>query len=757
MLKKILTILSASMLSIGAMAQELDTTNIAFSKTLDEIIINGGRATETQPMTTSTMNQREISDNKTAISVPYILNFQPGVVAEGENGLVGNTTMRIRGVDGTRVNVNINGVTLNDAESQRVYWVNLPNLAGMAESIQIQRGITAATGGSSAFGGAINLQTLNGKANPYASADLSYGSFNTRQFGITAGTGITKHGFSFDLALNSMNTDGYIRNGFADHKSLFFSATHRGKRSLVKLLAIIGKQKTGITWNGASAEALDLDPTYNSDGTYYDDFGNPYYYGNESDNYFQRHYQLYFSYQFNHAWSLHAVGDVTLGYGYYEQYKDDKKPFSKYGLLMNDSISLKKSDFITQKIMNNVAYTGNISAKYEGKHFHINFGQSYQAYTGHHFGHIIWAQDPSLYVLNNFSELTPFEWYRNKAFKQDANTFVRANWLVSDYDNIYADLQLRYVTYNMEGKDDDNLSMPLNYKNNYLFFNPKLGYNRSWATEKGLNHRLYVAAGISHREPCRADIKDTYYSGDTIKPEAMLDIEAGYQIGTKRFHVAANLYAMLYKDQLTPSGRINSASGYAFMENVDKSYRIGLELQAGFRACSWLDLEGNLALSRNKIVDYVYHANIMDEYWEDTGIVKDIKYGNTDLSFSPSVVAAGIVTFRPFAPLGQHGKNFSLQFCGKHVGKMYVDNTGREEMLQKAYFVLDCKAGYVWQLKNSKEIELQFVVNNMLNNKYRVNAWNASYYFEDPSLDYVDRYYFQQPGTNFMGRLAVRF
>lgn len=756
MFKRIHLLFAAAMLTGGVMAQQPDTTNVRVAKTLEEVTINGARATQTQPMTTSVMSQQEINENKTAISIPYLLNLQPGVVAEGENGLVGNTTMRIRGVDGTRINVNINGVTLNDAESQRVYWVNLPNLAGMAQSIQVQRGITAATGGSSAFGGAINLQTLNGKYNPYAVADFSLGSFNTRQYGIMAGSGISKHGFSFDVAYNGMTTDGYIRNGFADHQSLFFSATRYGKRSLLKAIAIIGKQHTGITWNGADAASLDIDPTFNSDGTYYDDLGNVYYYGNESDNYFQRHYQLYYSYQFNDSWSLNAVGDVTFGDGYYEQYKDNKKPGSKYGLI-TDETTMRKSDFITRKMMDNIAYTANLSAKYESDRFQLSFGESYQLYDGKHFGNIIWAQDPSLYLLNNFDEKTPYEWYRNNSLKHDASGFVRANWLVSAHDNLYADLQLRYVNYTMQGKDDDDLYTPLAYEGNYLFFNPKAGYNRTWNSSNGLSNRLYVSAGISHREPCRADIKDAFFAGDTIKAEAMLDLEAGYQISNSRLHFGANFYAMLYKDQLTPSGRINSASGYALMENVDKSYRIGGEFQVAFNATSWMDLGGNLALSMNKIVDYVYHASLMTEDWDDAGVVQDINYGTTDLSFSPSTVGAAWVTFRPLAKVGKQGKDFSVQFIAKEVGKMYVDNTGREEMLQNAYFLLDCKTGFVWHLSHNRELELQFVVNNMLNNKYRVNAWNSSYFFTDSSLNYNDRYYFQQPGTNFMGRIVMRF
>lgn len=761
--KQTLKTLLASVLALSALpavAQQGDTSSVQ-RRTLKEVSINTGRASQQTPITTSNMNQRQISDNKTDISIPYILNTLPSVVAEGENGMVGNTSMRVRGIDRTRINVNINGITLNDAESQMVYWVNLPNLAGMAQNIQLQRGITASTEGSSDFGGAINLQTLNGKFQPYAVADLSGGSFNTRQYNFMVGSGITKHNWSFDFAYNGMNTDGYVRNGFADHKSFFASATHYGERSIFKAIAIVGKQKTGITWNGAYAEDLDNDPTYNDAGAYDDAFGNIYYYGNETDNYFQRHYQLYYNYALTSRWNINAVADITYGDGYYENYKNDKKPGSKYNL-NTDSTTLNKSDFITRKMMDNVAYTANIGANYHSDKFQLSFGQAAQLYDGLHFGNIIWAQDPSLYTLNTFNDEGELEWYRNHSVKTSATSYLRANWDISHQSNLYADLQFRMVHYTMDGIDDDDIFDSLKFDENYNFFNPKVGYNRLWTSNNNQQNRLYFVAGISHREPCRADIKDAYYSnlwyqnGDTVKAEAMLDIEAGYQIRRSRFAASANLYAMLYKDQLTPSGRINSASGYALMDNVDRSYRLGIELEAGYWATDWMHLAGNLTLSRNKIIDYVYTVSVMDENW-DYDHTEQRALGTTDLSFSPSVVGAAIATFKPFYACGEKGRNFNIQFVGKYVGEMYVDNTSREEMLQEDYFLLNLKAGYTWQLSGNKQIEAQIVVNNLLDHTYRVNAWNASYYFTDSANDSYDRAYFQQPGRNVMARLVFSF
>ncbi len=743
-------------LALPAMAQQADSVKV---KTLEAVTINGTRASQSDPITTSNMNQKQISDSKTSISVPYILNLLPSVVADGENGLVGNTTMRVRGIDETRINVSINGITLNDAESQKVYWVNIPNLAGMAQSIQLQRGATAAVGGSG-FGGAISMQTVNGKFVPYAVVDLGGGSFGTLQYGIMAGSGVGKHGWSADVAYNGMQTNGFVRNGFANHQSMFFGLSHYGERSLFKAIAIIGKQKTGITWNGSDSASLVADPTYNSSGLYYDADGNLCEYDNETDNYFQRHYQLYYNYELSSRWNINAIGDITFGDGYYENYKDDKKPGSKYGLITGAN-TLAKSDFITRKLMDNVAYTANVSARYHTDNLQVVFGEMAQIYDGKHFGHIIWAQDTSLYRLNGFGDDNPYEWYRNNSLKKDFTSFVRANWNINDAHQVYADLQLRSINYTMDSIDDDDLWTPLNVDLNYLFFNPKVGYNHSWICHEDVLNRIYAVAAINNREPCRSDIKDAFYNsawygaGDTILPETMLDIEAGYQISTIRLSASANIYAMLYKNQLTPSGRINSASGYALMENVAKSYRAGIELEAGWRVADFMDIAANLTLSQNKIVDYNQHVSVMDDYW-DFDHTDSIYFGNTDLSFSPNVIGAGIITLRPFYNCGAYGKNFTLQLIGKYVGEMYVDNTSREEMKQDDYFLFNIKAGYVWPLKVG-ELEAQVVVNNVLNHQFMTNAWNSSYYFTDPANNYTERAYFMQPGTHVMGRLVYRF
>ena len=736
-------------IKMGALSKMLCTaavmiaaTNITYGQTdkrdtvkvqqLQRVVISSLRADNKTPLTTSTMNRQQLDEERVAVSLPYMMELQPSVVTTSENGMAGQAQMRIRGVDATRINVNINGVTLNDPESHSVYWYNIPNLGGMAQSVQLQRGVGASNGGTAAFGGAMNLQTLNTNSKPYGGADLGLGSFNTRQYGVMAGTGLTKHGLSFDMAYSGLNSDGFRRGGQSEQQSLFLNGGWYGDRSLLKAIVIIGSQHTGITWTGATAEELDADPTYNSRGAYYDSYGNVFYYDNETDNYDQQHYQLYYTYLLNDYWSLSAVADYTHGFGYTESYKDDKKP-SSYGLagLMS---GVTRGDFIVNKDMKNDAYTGNLGLQYRKNALTLNTGVNYTHFSGVHYGEVVWADQYA-----DISRDNPFtDWYSMDGTKNDGVIYAKMNYEFSTNFNLYTDLQLRYMDYSMHGTDDDYGQ--IDYDTNYLFFNPKVGLN--YRLDE--NQRMYVVAGMAHREPARADIKEAYYYGKTMSPEQLIDIELGYQLKRSRLFTNINLYAMLYKNQLVPNG-LQTDSGYDLMENVDKSHRLGVELTAGYKITSRLSAEGNVTLSANKINNY--QADVIYDDWSD---FQTVDFGNTDLAFSPSVTGAALLTYKPV-------ERAKIQLIGKYVGEQYADNTGREESLLDDYFLLNMRLSYTFDLGNSNTLECQVALNNLLDVNYRTNAWcGVSYNPLDGSLS-TTRSYFQQPGRNYMVRVIYRF
>lgn len=703
---------------------------------LDDVIISASRADNKTPLTTTTIDRKTLEENKINFSLPYMMELEPSVVTSAENGTVGVTSMRIRGVDATRINVNINGIPLNDAESQSVYWYNIPNLGGMAQSVQLQRGVGASNGGSAAMGGALNMQTLNTAAMPYATADLMWGSWNTRQYGFIAGSGLTKHGFSFDAAYNGLTSDGFLRGGQTDQQSLFLNAGWYGKRSMLKAIAIIGKQVSGITYDGATLKEIEqYGPTYHKRGRIKDAFGNITFYDNETDNYWQQHYQLYYSYLLSDYWSLSSALDYTYGYGYTESYKDDKDIRGSFGslyALMNPADSI--SDYITRKIMRNDAYTATLSARYEKESLTLNLGGSYQLYDGDHYGNLIWMEK-----YNAVTDDNPFDdWYTNSGRKHDATAFAKLNYEFSPRFNLYADLQLRYIDYGLHGTDDDYGR--LDYDTTHLFFNPKVGVNFRIDD----NQRAYFVAGISNREAARADIKEALADSSHMNHETLLDLELGYQLQKQNFHFEGNLYAMLYKDQLVANGKATE-SGYSLMDNVDKSYRLGVELVSGYRFCKQFSLDGNLTLSLNKIIDYQYEATLND--WT-TKTILDL--GTTDLALSPSVVGNLVATYSPC-------DNAKLQLIGKYVGEQYADNTSREEVKVPDYFLLNARASYTFRLHNNNEIECQLAVNNILDHDYRLSAYIYGTY--DPSTQTYDNYHywFQQPGRNFMARILYRF
>ena len=706
-------------------------------KTLEEVIVRDVRVSNTAPLTTSNVTHKELDEARGAVSIPFMIETMPSVVASGENGTVGATSLRIRGVDASRINVNINGITLNDPESQTVFWYNIPNIGGMTQSMQIQRGVGASTGGSPAFGAAINMQTLNAKGSPYGSADIGFGSWNTRQYSLSAGTGIMKSGLSFDFAYSGLTSDGFLRGGGTDQQSFYGGLSWYGHRTLVKLLAIVGSQTSGITWDGADSAKLNADPTYNPSGEYEMD-GKVMYYPKETDNYWQQHYQLYVSHLLTDQWSIKGVLNFTHGYGYYEQYKADKE-YSKYSIDRGG-----KTDFVTRKLMNNNSITANLAANYNGEKLTLSFGDNLLYFDGYHYGNVIWVRDTAFQLPKEF------EWYRYHGNKTDNSVYAKANYDFNPNLNAYADLQLRTVNYKLSGVTDDLKN--INFNENYLFFNPKAGLNYRFSE----NQRAYFVAGISNREPTRSDIKDALANGDTVKAETMLDIELGYQIAKNRWAFKANLYAMLYKDQLTPNGRLSS-SGYSLMENVERSYRLGIELEGGYQIARWVRLDANVTLSTNKVLDYTFSnfndADSIVKLPDGTWTSLDVKK-NTPLAMSPSIIGAAIATFTPI-------KDGKIQLIGKYVGKQYADNTGRECYAIDPYFLLNVRASYTWHLQNSNEIEAQLIVNNLLNHKYRLSAWVGDWY-DDWSSETAISYYhsrgwLQQPGINFMARVMYRF
>jgi iron complex outermembrane receptor protein len=545
---------------------------------LDSVVVSASRAGKSTPVTYTMVGRQEIRSANPINSVPMILNLQPSVVTYNEGGTgLGNSNMTIRGSKGSQINVTLNGVTLNDAESQEVFWVNIPSLASILSSVQVQRGLGTTANGSGAFGASVNMSTASVQSDPFAVVDVSAGSWNTFETTVAAGTGLSKSGFYANAAYSRGYTDGYIRNAKVKSQSAFVVLGWMNERNSLRMTWLMGHQRSGITWNGIDIEQYHKDRKYNDAGQYYDEYGNVRYYDNAIDAYDQNHIQLNYTHGFSDALTWSTTLNYTRGDGYDEYYKEDKK-LPEYGF----ASTFGKSDIIYRKLMGNDFYVVNSDLKYASGLLRLTGGVSVSKYDGDHWGRVLWAAAPGDsfdYSSLNQGNRKDNSWYWNNGTKYDVSAHARAEYLVGDWVTLFGDLQYRYVNLDMDGVDDD--AARVDYGDSWNFLNPRAGVNFDFSEA----HRAYFSVALGHREPGRGDIKENI-KGDIspLKPEKMLDFELGYNYSGAKFSGSANVYMMEYKDMLLETGRLSS-SGYAIKENVSRGWRRGVELSAAWISC----------------------------------------------------------------------------------------------------------------------------------------------------------------------------
>ena len=723
---------------------------------LDSIVVSSSRAGRNTPVTFTMVGKEELSRSNPINSLPMNLSMQPSVVAVNEGGTgLGYSKMTVRGSKGSQINVTLNGVTLNDAESQEVFWVNIPALSSMISSVQVQRGLGTSANGAGAFGASINMSTASVGLNPYASAELSLGSYGTYMGSFAAGTGLTKSGLYFNAAYSRGLTDGYIRNAYADvHSAIAVLGWLKGSNSL-RLTYLMGAQRTGITWEGISPEQYLIDRRYNPAGEYYDGYGNVHYYDNETDNYAQHHIQLNYTRSFSEKLAWSTTFNYTRGDGYYENYKADRS-FSKY--LMNnpviDGVEYAGGDFITREALANDYFVLNSDLRYRTDILNLTGGISLSRYDGDHIGSVLWNN-----VLGDEYDYDSHQWYLNRGLKHDANAFVRGEMTFAEDFTAYADLQYRGVWLAMSGPEDDGVM--LDYSDDWQFFNPRAGLSyRPTQLSKA-----YASVALGHREPGRSDIKELILDankaassgsssrGVYIRPEKMVDVEIGYEYATEKLSLSANMYLMEYWDMLLETGKLSDV-GYAIKENVPRSWRRGIELAVDWNTSKWLQIGANITLSTNKIRNYTAYYEMYDNEsdWNYLG-QHTVDFENTDILMSPSVVGMASFTFKPFVNSAGSLNSAYASLTGKYVGKQYYDNTGSDERVIPAYFVSDLSLGY----SVNSSIGFSLHIHNLFNNLYYADAWLWRAYFKETGTYYSDIGIYPQAPVNVMFKVSLNF
>ncbi|MDY0342878.1 MAG: TonB-dependent receptor [Lentimicrobium sp.] len=696
-------------------------------------IITATRANEKTPVAYQNLNAKEISRNNQGRDIPYLLEQMPGLVVSSDAGTgVGPTSFRIRGTDMNRINITVNGIPLNDAESHGVFFVNMPDFASSLGSLQVQRGVGTSTNGAAAFGASVNLQTAPPPSEAYGLISNAYGSFNTWKHTVETGTGLINGKWAMDARLSKLSSDGYIDRATADLKSLYVSGGFYGKNTIAKLNIFSGKQTTYQAWDGVPSNILDTNRTYNGIGKYTDYLGNTKFYENENDNYQQDHYQFQISQRLSGGLTGNIALHYTRGIGYYEQFKDNAKlknyliePVSIPG---NDSVLISRSDLIRRKNLDNHFYGFTWSLNYAIDKLVLVAGGSGNIYDGLHFGNVIWAEFAQTAGYNH-------RWYENTGKKQDLNIYVKAQYQAARKLSLYGDLQLRGITYTLEGIDDD--LRDITQTHDFLFFNPKAGVFYQINREQS----FYLSFAVANREPNRSNYTDADPDGTMPKSETLYDSELGYHFNSDKFNASVNAYYMYYHDQLVLTGAINDV-GKGIMTNVPKSLRFGIEMIGEAQLSSTLKASANFTLSRNRIIGFTEFV----DNWDTGGQLKD-SIGNTNLAFSPSATAGAELSWA-------FSKGFEAALNGKYVSRQYIDNTSSVDRSLDPYFVTNFRLSWSLEPKFIRGLEFSLNVNNLLNAEYETNAWVYRYYSEG-SYGKEDGY-FPQAGINFMAGVTVK-
>lgn len=702
-----------------------DSTKI---QTLDEVLIKSLRVDENSPITHSNVSKEELAKRNLGQDIPILLNYLPSVVSTSDAGAgVGYTGIRVRGVSAQSTNITINGIPYNDSESLGTFWVNLGDFSSSVESLQLQRGVGTSTNGSGAFGASINVLTDAVAKEASGEISNSFGSFNTRKHTVKYSTGLLNNNFEISGRLSQINSDGYIDRATSDLKSYFLQGAYVDDNTQIKAVTFGGQEVTYQAWNGIDAETLENDRTFNPSGQYTDANGNTLFYDNEVDNYNQDHYQLHWNEKINNNWSTNLGLNYTYGRGYFEQFKEDED-FSTYGFneISVGGETINETDVIRRRWLDNDFYVLNANVNYQDETLNLSTGLFYSSYHGDHFGEVIWSQYASDSEIRD-------RYYEGDGDKYDFSLFVKATYQLNEKLSLFGDLQYRSVNYDTSGMSSDVVLFAID--KTFDFFNPKAGLSYNLNPK----NNFYFSYARANREASRSDFE----SNPDVKPEQLNDFELGWRYKSPNLVFNANAYYMLYNEQLVLTGAIDDVGAF-IRNNSGKSSRLGLELEAVIKLNNQFSLQPNVTLSSNKN--------------NETIVSRDgafVNLGKTNISFSPEVVAANAIIFKPL-------DNFEMSLLSKYVGEQFMGNTDSKVSKLDSYFVNDFNVTYeIKTNKIFKSIILSGLVNNIFGEEYVSNGYYFT--FDDTwsnpgeTATVEGAGYYPQATTNFLVGATLKF
>ncbi|MBQ6209536.1 MAG: TonB-dependent receptor plug domain-containing protein [Prevotella sp.] len=813
-MKRLVLLLSVECLVLSVSAQNtLNKVDSLRLEQLQEVVVKGVRAQKDAPFAIANIKKKELDAfSKTGRELPFLFSQTPGILAWSENGVgTGTTYMRIRGAGDSRINVTLDGVPLNSPEDQCVFWANMNSYGSLLGSVQIQRGVGTSTNGDGVFGGTVALTSKAPTEQAWGELSASYGSYNTYNLGGAFSTGLLGRHWIFDGAYHETNTDGFIHGTGGRSGSYYGGLSYVGDKIAVRYKNFGNFEKTGQAWNGVTAGDNDLsimDGTYGAKtgiktykdlydagfGQYntlyetmaYGDDGNPAkddngkyvanryqmsdgsYWNKTTDNFWQSHNILSAAWTINSRWNTSASLHYTHGYGYYNEFRFNNK-LKKFGLsnyTAPDGTTVKKSDFVRKKGLKQDTYGVVWNANYKDSHLDIIGGFALQQFSGNHFGYLTYVSNAALgnYLLGNGD----YQYYDSDAKKLDGNAYLKAAYYFDEHWNMFAEVQYRHVGYKTDGYNDkfiDNKDGTygkhyLDIDKKYDFFNGKVGFSYRFG-----QHRVYGSIAQAHREPERNNFTDNG-NYPTPKAEQLLDNELGYQFDNSSFRASVNFYYMTYKDQFVQTGALSDI-GEKLTTNIDKSYRMGVELTAGWDIAPWLTIEGNAALSKNKVKDFTEYVEDWDDWQGNPDAAKyhcdgngdelrEFHYDNSTLAFSPSVILNGFVNL--------HYQGWQAVWHTNYVSRQYLDNTENADRSLPCYSVSNLNLSYTSKVKKAlgiKEVTVGMNFNNVFNRHYAASGWVYSAIAESYGHANDNRYYqigfIPMAGFTTMGTLTLRF
>ena len=685
---------------------------------LEEVTVSAIKAKNDTPVSFVNLSKENIEKTNLAQDIPILLKNTPSVVTHSDAGAgIGYSSIRIRGSDQTRVNVTINGVPYNDSESMQVYWVDLPDLASSIENIQIQRGVGTSTNGPGAFGGSINIQTNSASESPFFDINNTLGSFGTVKNSVGFSTGFINK-FELSGRVSRIKSDGYIDRSGSNLRSYFLQGVYRDENTLIKVLNFAGHEITDQAWYGVDSSTLETNRKYNMAGEYYDEFGNTLYYEDQVDNYRQNHFQIHWNQIYQNGWNSNFGIHFTNGKGFFENYN------LGYGV----------SDYIDRRWLDNDFYGVLYSLNNQTEDFNVNIGGSINKYNGLHYGEYLWYDQINSNVNQyDFKE----KFYDDFGDKGEFNIYAKIDYYITDKLTLYGDVQYRNIKYEAGISANSTLTGFIvdgfeSLDKSFNFLNPKFGlfYNLNE------NNDLFFSFARAHREPTRTD-----YANGNPKEEKLDDLELGWKLNSNNLALSLNAFYMIYEDQLVLTGQ-RDINGYEIRRNIGESYRVGIEFDSSIKVNNKLNIETNFSFSENKNKDF---------YSTFDGNLKN--YGNTDLSYSPNLIANNIINFNP-------NKKVLISLRSKYVGEQFFAQTNSPISKLESFFINDINFIHDIDLPNiSDDIKLKVLVNNLFDHKY--SAYGGYYTYDVPEGNglktYEGTYYYPQSGINLLIGLDIKF